>query len=79
MADHLLSRAVSDHERLQDACRRIFSREPEDAELADWQAFLERYQATPSLAEETIETRRRLAWQGLCRALFSSNEFIYVH
>ncbi len=79
MADRLLSVAASDHERLRDACRRIFGREAADAELSEWQAFLDRYQATPSLAEETIETRRRLAWQGLCRALFSSNEFIYVH
>ena len=32
-----------------------------------------------SLAGESPEQRRRLAWKGLCRALLSSNEFVYVN
>ena len=49
-----------------------------DQEISGWTSFLDRYQAADSLKAETNDARRIKAWQGLCRAMLSSNEFIYV-
>ena len=68
----------TDRGRMQDAARRVFGRAAGDEEVAAWGAFLDKYQAAAALAGETPENRRRLAWQGLCRAMISSNEFVYV-
>jgi hypothetical protein len=70
---------IGDCERLDRACRRILGRPAAPEERSQWEAFLSRYQAARSLAGESPERRRRLAWQGLCRALLSSNEFLYVN
>jgi hypothetical protein len=80
LADGLLrDTRIDDRERLQRACVRVFGRPAEPGELAEWGSFLDRYQAAASLAGESAERRRSLAWQGLCRALLSSNEFVYVN
>jgi hypothetical protein len=79
LSEALLSDShTSDHDRLQLACRRILGRPARPEELSAWGSFLGRYQSAASLAAESPERRRRLAWQGLCRALLSSNEFVYV-
>ena len=79
LAKRLLDRpGVSDEDRLRDLCLRLFARPASGDELRGWEAFLRRYQDAPSLASETLEGRRAEAWQGLCRALISSNEFLYV-
>jgi hypothetical protein len=79
LAETLLDEgAASDRERIDRACRRILGRPAAPDESSHWEAFLARYQATRSLSSETPGRRRRLAWQGLCRALLSSNEFIYA-
>ena len=80
LADDLLARSgLGDGERLAMACRRILGRPAAPEEVSRWEAFLARYQAARSLAAEPAGRRRRLAWQGLCRALLSSNEFVYVN
>jgi hypothetical protein len=80
LADQLLGDANLDNRaRLAETARLIFGRPAAADEISDWEAFLGRYQAAASLASETPERRRRLAWQGLCRALLSSNEFLYVN
>jgi hypothetical protein len=79
LAGILLSDAnLSDRDRLQRAGRLIFGRPAEADELSAWESFLRRYQSAASLATESPERRRDLAWQGLARALLSSNEFVYV-
>ena len=79
LARSLLGRpGISDEDRLRDLCLRLFSRPAGGDELEGWAAFLERYQDAPSLASETPEDRRALAWRGLCRAMMSFNEFLYV-
>jgi hypothetical protein len=75
----LRTEAIDDRERLGRAFRRILGRDATAAELSSGGAFLARYQSARSLAREATEHRRRLAWRGLCRALFSSNEFLYVN
>ncbi len=80
LADMLLCDTFSsDHERMRYACRRLFGRPAEPEDLAAWEEFLSQYQSAPSLAGESPESRRRWGWLGLCRALLSSNEFIYVN
>ena len=69
----------SDRDRLERACRRILGRPAAPDEMS-------RMGGVPrALSGRAVagrprrpERRRRLAWQGLCRALLSSNEFIYV-
>ena len=70
---------LNDRDRLQRACRRILGRPASPDELSEWESFLDRYQSAGSLATESPERRLRLAWQGLCRVLLSSNEFVYVN
>jgi hypothetical protein len=80
LAASLLNQShMDDRDRLDLACQRILGRPATVQETSRWETFLSRYQAAPSMAAERPETRRRLAWQGLCRALLSSNELIYVH
>jgi hypothetical protein len=79
LAKHLLAApGFSDSDRMQQASMRILGRPASDQEISGWAAFLERYQAANSLKAETNDARRIEAWQGLCRAILSSNEFIYV-
>ena len=75
----LNDRSRTDQDRLQELCRRILGRSATAAERAEWAAFLDLYQAADSLAGEGRERRTHLAWKGLCRALFSSNEFVYIN
>ena len=80
LAEILLSRRDRDDRgRLEGACRRIFGRPAAAEELSEWGSFLERYQAAAMSAGERPERCRRVAWQGMCRALLSSNEFVYVN
>jgi Protein of unknown function (DUF1549)/Protein of unknown function (DUF1553)/Planctomycete cytochrome C len=76
---HPMVSRSSDRDRLDRACRRILGRPAAEDELSRWEVFLARYQAARSLANESPDRRRRLAWQGFCRALLSSNEFVYVN
>ena len=79
LADLLLSEpSATDSDRMQDASLRVLGRPAADDELAEWASFLDRYQAAVSAGEDPA-SRRRLAWQGFCRALLSSNEFIYMN
>ena len=56
----------------------ILGRPAADEEISGWTSFLERYQAADSVKADTKDARQIKAWQGLCRAMLSSNEFIYV-
>ena len=47
-----------------------YARPAEAAEIADWRAFLDRY--------EEAANSRSAAWQAFCRVLLSANEFVYV-
>jgi len=75
----LFDSSLSDRDRLELACRRVLGRSAAADELAEWESFLARYQSAASLAAESPEVRRRLAWQGFCRALLGSNEFVYIN
>ena len=66
-----------EREAPRDAAARIglaheiaYGRPADTDEIASWNGFLDRYAAAA--------TSRFSAWQGLCRVLLSSNEFLYV-
>ncbi len=70
LAEVILSDASrTDQDRLQEACRRIFGRPAAPEECSEWTTFLDDYQAAASLAGESRERRRRLAWKGLVQGL----------
>ena len=61
---------ASDAARIRLAHEIAYSRPPERDEVATWSDFLGRY--------ESVTGNRAAAWQGLCRVLISSNEFLYM-
>jgi hypothetical protein len=69
---------ITEKDRLARACQSILGRPALPEELAEWSAFLERYQKIAISSGQGPGARRRMAWEGLCRALLSSNEFVYV-
>jgi Protein of unknown function (DUF1553) len=69
---------VSDRERMARACQRILGRPAAAEELDLWSTFLDRYQKAAASNGQDPAVSRPLAWRGLCRALLSSNEFVYV-
>jgi mono/diheme cytochrome c family protein len=70
--------SLTDRDRMQRASQQVLARNADEVELTIWERFLTNYQQASAFSAENGETRRALAWEGLCRALLSSNEFIYV-
>ncbi len=64
--------------RMARACRCVLGREATAEEIDSWGAFLDRYQSAAAFSGQDPAIVRCRAWQGLCRALLSSNEFVYV-
>ena len=79
LAETLLERDdVDDAGRLRLAYERVLGRPPTAAETDRDLAFLARYQAALGADSVKPEQGRLRAWQGVCRVLLASNEFIYV-
>ncbi len=70
LAARLAEQARKDSRRIQLAYEIAYSRHPDKEESDSWMAFLDRY--------ESAAGNRAAAWQGLCRVLLSSNEFLYL-
>lgn len=72
LARSLLSdRRLTDGRRLERAYLRILQRRPAPEEFDGGYRYLESFQRT--FGASALD-----AWESLCRALISSNEFIYV-
>ena len=69
---------ITDRDRLDRASQSTLGRPAEPGELEEWSAFLERYEKRVTSTGHDPLAGRRMAWEGLCRALVSSNEFLYV-
>jgi hypothetical protein len=79
MAERLLADPSADDAKRIDAAYRLAVGRPADQrETARGLAFLARYEQAVAGAQADPAERRRAAWQGLCRALVSSNEFIFI-
>jgi hypothetical protein len=68
----------TEEDQLARACHLILGRPAESEEIEEWSRFLKSYETTAYASQEGNGDGRRMAWEGLCRALMSSNEFLYV-
>jgi len=78
MAKLLLSEETAAVERIEAAYRRALGRLPRAEETEHALSFLERYMEAIAAEVPDETARRERAWQGLCRVLFSSSDFLYV-
>jgi hypothetical protein len=79
LADQILSSTVpNDATRLEYLYQAAYGRSPSATEASRAVSFLNRYKNADELAAMPLHERHRKAWQGLCRVLFESSEFIYV-
>ncbi len=73
LAEQLQARTDLDEAgRVREAFRRILSRSPSPSEVERATAFV------LSAAQSSSDADKLRAWQGLCRTLLASNEFLYV-
>jgi hypothetical protein len=79
-ARRMMIEADGDTGRIEGAYALAFSRPPTQAEVELGRRFLERYREKLDVNQSTPGEREqeRAAWAGFARALFASNEFVYV-
>ena len=77
LAERVQASAIEETQRIRNAYRRTFSREPFPSELQRSAEFLRDTAATlPGILSD--ETRRQTAWSAFCQALLASNELRYI-
>lgn len=74
MADRLLQQESDDAGRIQSAWLLILGRKPSASETENGIAYLNGYEQRLSGSADA----RKRAWQSLCRAVVSTNEFLFV-
>ena len=79
MAAGLLAQTEPDtRARVQTIYHRCFSRPASPPEVARAAAFLAQAERAYASTEPDAARRAERAWQSLCKALISTNEFIYL-
>ncbi|MBS0261911.1 MAG: DUF1553 domain-containing protein [Planctomycetes bacterium] len=79
LAGSLLSAPVADDSvRVQMLYERAYARQPTTAEMARAVQFAEQYAAGRRAQQVASDEARLSAWQALCRAVLSGNEFVYI-
>src|SRR5262249_13028604 len=79
MAERLLARSdLDDAGKVRWAYNLAFARPPGPAEVERALEFLRRYEDAAATEALPAGEGRLRAWQGLCRVIVSSNEFVYV-
>ena len=79
LAEWLLSQpAWDDRGRIARVYELVLLRPPSTQETREWLEFLAQYDRAQRNEAAEVGPRNRHAWQGLCRVLLSSNEFVYV-
>ncbi|MCP4189206.1 MAG: DUF1553 domain-containing protein [Planctomycetaceae bacterium] len=79
LARNLLQQKTNnDRARIDTAYALLYSRPPNEAEIDSALHFIERYLDHLSDSQLDTTTAKTRAWQSLCRALMSANEFIFV-
>jgi hypothetical protein len=80
MAEQLLKRTdLDDAGRIRDAYERALSRPPSPKEVDGALSFIARVDQAMADRKTNPAERRTFAWQSFCKALLSSNEFIYLN
>ena len=78
-AQSLLSDVDADNvTRVEKAYRLAYSRLPTEDEVARALRYVEDYAVALKAYEKINEKRQQHAWQSLCRAIISANEFIFL-
>jgi len=80
MADQLLKRTdLDDAGRIRDAYERALARPPSPKEIDGALSFIAQVDRAVAGRKADPAERRAFAWQSFCKALLSSNEFIYLN
>jgi hypothetical protein len=80
MAEQLLKRTdLDDGGRIRDAYERALARPPTPKEIDGALSFIAQVDRAMQARKTDPEERRTFAWQSFCKALLSSNEFIYLN
>ena len=80
MAEQLLKRTdLDDSGRIRDAYERALSRPPSAKEIDGALSFIAQVDRAMEGRKTDPAERRTFAWQSFCKALLSSNEFIYLN
>ena len=75
----LLAMPGNDSEKIASAFERFYSRPPREREIASSLEFIESYEKNLTERGTTQDQLRPMAWKAFCRALISTNEFLYVN
>ena len=79
LADRLLADDQrTEAARISSAYELAYGRRPSEREIERMRQFVDRYMNASGPYETDVLTRRRKAWQSMCRALLSASEFLYV-
>ena len=79
LAKSLLTQRGDDAGRITEAFERFYSRPPTDSEVSSSIEFITVYErglASQGIAPEQL---REMSWKAFCRAMMSTNEFLYVN
>jgi cytochrome c553 len=80
MAEQLLKRTdLDDAGRIRDAYERALARPPSPKEIDGALSFIAQIDRAMQARKTDPVERRTFAWQSFCKALLSSNEFIYLN
>ncbi len=79
LATLLLASSGDDAGRIAEAFERFYSRAPTPSEVDSSLGFIAHYEDTLRLRGTAADSLRPEAWQAFCRALMTTNEFLYVN
>jgi len=75
----LLALPGEDAQRITTAFERFYSRPPTESEVASSREFIAAYEKQLADRGTTADLLRPMAWKAFCRAMMSTNEFLYVN
>lgn len=78
MAEHLIKQSGDETRKINLAYEVLFSRPPTNPEVQRAVEFLNLYQSAAQSEKVSKDQSIIMAWQGLCRSLISTNEFVFV-
>jgi hypothetical protein len=78
LAERLLALPGNDAARVSAAYERLYLRPATDHECERALAFVSGYEQELTRQKVAAADRTPRAWQGLCRVLLASNEFIFI-
>src|SRR5262249_11856920 len=77
-AERLLARVADDRARVESIYEAAYSRPASASETARALEFVAQYAAAQVARQASPAAAHLRAWQSLCRAVLSANEFVYV-